>query len=73
MPSVTKKGLLRKKYKKQLLSSFQKSKSTQTSGSVFLDRVEQVQKTKFKLELIYNADCFLEGYGNYSSSLAYLK
>ena len=35
MPSIAKKTLLRKKYKKRLLSSFQKTKSTQTSGSVF--------------------------------------
>ena len=41
-PSIAKKRLLRKKYKKHLLSSFQKTKSTQTSGSVFADRIEQV-------------------------------
>ena len=48
MPSIPKKRLLRKKYKKHLLSSFQKSKSTQTSGSVFADRNEQNRKTKFE-------------------------
>ena len=52
MPSIAKKRFLRKKYKKHLLSSFQKTKSTQTSGSVFADRIEQVKKTKFELELI---------------------
>ena len=51
-PNIAKKRLLRKKYKKQLLSSFQKTKSTQTSGSVFADRNEQVKKTEFELELI---------------------
>ena len=40
MPSIAKKRLLGKKYKKHLLSSFQKTKSTQTSGSVFADRIE---------------------------------
>ena len=40
MPSIGKKRLLRKKYKKHLLSSFQKTKSTQTSGSVFADRID---------------------------------
>ena len=39
MPSIAKKRLLRKKYKKHLLSCFQKTKSTQTSGSVFADRI----------------------------------
>ena len=69
MPSIAKKRLLRKKYKKHLLSSFQKTKSTQTSGSVFADRIEQVKKTKFELELIKNVDCFLDGHGNYTSNL----
>ena len=69
MPSITKKRLLRKKYKKHLLSSFQKTKATQTSGSVFADRFEQVEKTKFELELIKSVDCFLDGHGNYTSSL----
>ena len=52
MPSIGKKRLVRKKYKKHLLSSFQKTKSTETSGSVFADRIEQVEKTEFELELI---------------------
>ena len=73
MPSIAKKRLLRKKYKKHLLSSFQKTKSTQTSGSVFADRIEQVQKTKFELELIKIVDCFLDGHGNYTSTLVSFK
>ena len=52
MPSIGKKRLLRKKYKKQLLSSLQRTKSTQTSGSVFADRIERAKKTKIELELI---------------------
>ena len=48
MPSIAKKRLFRKKYKKQLLSCFQKTKVTQTSGWVFADRIEHVKKTKFK-------------------------
>ena len=73
MLSIAKKRLLRKKYKKHLLSSFQKTKSTQTSGSVFADRIEQVKRSKFEKELIKIFECFIEGYGNYSSSLVSLK
>ena len=73
MPSIAEKRLLRKKYKKHLLSSFQKTKSTQTSGSVFGDRIEQVEKTEFELELIKIADCFLDGHGNYTSNLVSFK
>ena len=73
MPSIAKKRLLRKKYKKHLFSSFQKTKSTQTSGSVFADRIEQVKKTKIELELIKTVDCFLDGHGNYTSNLVSFK
>ena len=58
MPSIAKKRLLRKKYKKHLFSSFQKTKTTQTSGSVFAERIEKVKKTKFELDLIKIVDCF---------------
>ena len=73
MPSIAKKRLLRKKYKKHSLSSFQKNKSTQIIGSVFADRIEQVKKTKFDLELIKVSDCFPDGHCNYSSSLVSFK
>ena len=73
MPSIAKKRLLRKKYKKHLLSSFQKTKLTQINGSVFADRIEQVKKTKIELELIKIVDCFLDGRGNYTSNLVSFK
>ena len=73
MPSIAKNRILRKKYKKHLLSSFQETKSTQTSVSVFADRIEQVKKTKFELELIKLVDCFLDGHGNYTSNLVSFK
>ena len=73
MPSAAKKRLLRKKYKKQLFSSFQKTKTTQTSGSVLAERIEKVKKTKFELNFIKIVDCFLNCHGNYDSNLAYFK
>ena len=73
MPSIAKKRLLRKKYKKQLFSSFQKTKTTQTSGSVFAERIEEVKKTKFEFELIKIVDCFLDGHGNFDSNLVSFK
>ena len=68
-PSIAKSRLLTKKHKKQLLISFQKIKLAQTSGSVFADGIEHIKKTKFELELIKYVDCFLDGHGNFSSSL----
>ena len=71
--ALQKKRLLRKKYKKHLFSSFQKTKTTQTSGSVFAERIEKVKKTKFELELIKIVDCFLDGHGNYDSNVVAFK
>ena len=73
MPGIVKKRLLRKMYKKHLFSSFQKTKTTQTCGSVFAERIEQVNTTKFELELIKIVDCFLDGHGNFDSNLASFK
>ena len=73
MPSIAKKRLLRKKYKKHLFSSFQKTKTTQTSGSVFAERTEKVKKTKFEFELIKIVDCFLDGHGNFDNKLVSFK
>ena len=73
MPSNAKKRLLRKNYKKHLFSFFQKTKSTQTGGSVFAERIEKVKKTKFELDLIKIVDCFLDGHGNYDSNLVSFK
>ena len=69
LPSIAKKRILRKKYRKHLLSSFQKPKSTQTSESVFAKKVEQIRKTKCELLLIRIVDCFLDGYSKYTSNL----
>ena len=73
MPSIAKKRLLRKKYKKHLFSSLQKTKTTQISGSMFAERIEKVKKTKFELDLIKFVDCFLDGHGNYDSNLVSFK
>ena len=68
-PSIAKQRLLRKKYKKRFFSSSQKTKTTQTSGSVFAERIEKVKKTKFELRSIKNVDCLSDGHGNYDSNL----
>ena len=44
MPRIAKKRLLRKKFEKHLFSSFQKSKLTKTSGPVFADRIEKLER-----------------------------
>ena len=72
MPSIAKNRLLRKKYKKHLFSSFEKTKTTQTSF-VFAERIEKVTKTKFELDLIKMVDCFLDGHGTYDSNLVSFK
>ena len=73
MPSFSNKRLLRKKYKKHLFSCFQKTKTTQTNGSVFAERIEKVKKIKFEFELIKTVECFLDGHGNFDSNLVTFK
>ena len=63
MTSIAEKRLLRKKYNIHLLGSFRKTKSTQFSGSVFADRIEQVKKTKLELDLIEMVHGFLDVHG----------
>ena len=73
MPGIAKNRLLRKNYKKHLFSSFQKTKTTQNSGSVFAERIEKVKKIKFELDLFKIVDCFLDSHGNYDSNLVSFK
>ena len=68
---VCKKDSLAEKVQK--FSSFQKTETTQTNGSVFAKRIEKGKKTKFELDLIKIVDCFLDGHGNYDSSLVSFK
>ena len=67
MPSIAKKKLLRKQYRKHFLSSLLKTKSPQTSRSVFEKKIEHVKKTTYELELGKSLDCFLDGNVRYTS------
>ena len=55
------------------MSALQKNKSTQTSSSVFAERIEKVKKTKFELDLIKIVDCFFDGHGKYDKNLVSFK
>ena len=50
-----------------MLSSLQKAKSKQTGGSLFADRIEQVKKTKFELQVLKFVDFFLGEHANCTS------
>ena len=64
MPSVAKKGRLREKFKRLFMSALQKNRSTQTTSSVFAEKIGAAKKSKLELELIKFIDCFLDGHGN---------
>ena len=66
MPSIAKKRLLRKKYRKHLLTFFQKTKLTQTSQSLQTDLNKLT--TKLQLKLMKSVDWSLDGHGNYTSN-----
>ena len=73
MPSIAKKRLLRKKFKKHYISALHKNKLTQTSGSVFAEKNEKAKKIKFNLQIINIVDCFLDGHGSYDGNLVSFK
>ena len=54
------------------MSPLQKNKSTQTSGSVFAERIEKAKKTNFELDL-KNVDYFDDGHGSCDSKLVSFK
>ena len=58
MPSVAKKKLLTRNYKKHVFNCFQTTKTKQASGSVFAERIEKVKNTRFEFELIKNCRLF---------------
>ena len=66
-PSVSRKRLIRKKFKKHYLSSEQKLASTQTLGSAFLDRIRKIQNSKYEFDLFKVFDCLIDGYGSVNS------
>ena len=68
-PSIAKKRLPWNKFKKHLFSCFEKTKTTQTRGSVFAERNEKVKKTIFHLKLMKIVDCVFDGDGNYDINL----
>ena len=55
------------------MSALQKNKSTQTSGSVIVERIEKAKKLKIDLQLIKIVDCFLDAQGYYDSNLVPFK
>ena len=73
IPCIAKKRLLWKKFKKHYLNSFQRWKTTQTSPSLFAERLEKFEKAKFELELIKIVDCFSDSHGTYDSNLVNFK
>ena len=66
-PSVSRKRLVRKKFKKHYLSSNQKFASTQTLGSAFLERIRKKRNSKYESDLFKIIDCFIDGYGSVNS------
>ena len=67
MPSIAKKRLIRKKFKRHYLCSNQKLASTQTLGSAFLDRIRKVQNSKYEPDLFKISDCFIDCHGSVHS------
>ena len=67
MPSIARKRLIRKKFKRHYLCSNQKLASTQTLGSALLDRIRKIQNSKYEPDLFKIIDCFFDCHGSVHS------
>ena len=70
MPSIARKRLIRKKFRRLYLCSNQKLASTQTLGSAFLDRTRKIQNLKYETDLFKIIDCFFNCHGFVNSDYA---
>ena len=68
MPSIAKKRLARKRFKQHFMRSGQQSVSTQTLGSVFMDRVHSIRNSKYEADFLKIIDCLLDGHGSIDSA-----
>ena len=64
MPSIAKKRLIRKKFKRLFLCSNKKLASPQTLGSAFLHKI---QNSKYESDLLKIIDCFIDCHGSVHS------
>ena len=65
--------ILEEEAQKNFVEFLQKNKLTQTSGSVFADRMEQVKKSEFELEPRKFVGYFLDHHGNFIRNLVSFK
>ena len=68
MPSIAKKRLIRKKFKRPCLCSKQKLASTQTLDSAFFDSIRKNQNSKYESGLFKIFDCFIDCQGSVHSN-----
>ena len=73
LPSVSKKRLSRKKFKRHLLRAEQRNASTQTLRSSFFDRIQSLKNSKYESEIIEIVDCLLDGHGIIDNSMLYFE
>ena len=73
LPSVSKKRLSRKKFKRHLLRAVQRNASTQTLRSSFFDRIQLLKNSKYESELIKIVDCLLDGHRIIDNPMLYFE
>ena len=74
MPTIAKKSdSCGKTFKSIDSAPFKKTKTTQTSGSLFAKRIEKSKNTKIELKPLKIVDCFVDGLGKYDSNILSFK
>ena len=73
LPSVSKKRLSKKKFRRHLLRAEQKNASTQTLRSSFFDRVQTLMNSKCESELLKFVGCLPDGHGIIDNPILYFE
>ena len=73
IPSVSKKRLSRKKFKRHLLGAEQRNASTQTLRLSFFDRIQSLKNSYCESEKIKIVDCLLNGHGIIDNPMLYFE
>ena len=73
MAQNCKKDTLAEKVQKTFNELHTKTISSQNSGSIIVESIEQVRGTNDELDSLNIVDCFVDGYGNYNDNLITLE
>ena len=73
LPSVSKKRLSRKKFKRDVLRAEQRNASTKKLRLSFFNRIQTLKNSKYESKLIKIVDCLQDGHGIIDNPMLYFE